>query len=96
MYHTMSRISIFCPLIIRSFFLIQEKTFQFSYPRKDFPVFLFKIRLSNFLIQDKNLTECMKEEKKAHTKTAPEFAVKNKNIFRFVNNSEDHHRELGL
>ena len=32
------------------------------------------------LIQDKNLTECMaekEEEKKAHTKTAPVYAVKN-------------------
>ena len=54
-----------------------DKTSQFPYPRKDFPGFLSKMRLSRFLIQDKNLTECMKEKKKAHTKTAPEFAVKN-------------------
>ena len=42
-------------------------------------IFLSKIRLSGFLIQDKNLTECMTEEKekKAHTKTARGFAVKN-------------------
>ena len=57
-----------------------DKTFWFSYPRWDFLVFLYKMRLSSFLIQDKNLTECMaeKEEKeKAHTKTAPVYAVKN-------------------
>ena len=38
------------------------------------------MRLSVFLIQDKNLTECTAKEKKAHTKTALEFVVKN-NIF---------------
>jgi hypothetical protein len=34
------------------------------------------MRLFGFLIQDKNLTECTEKEK-AHTKTAPDFAVKN-------------------
>ena len=55
-------------------------TFRFSYPKYNSLVFLSNIRLSGFLIQDKNLTECMakkKKKNKAHTKTAPEFAVNN-------------------
>ena len=35
-----------------SVLLMQDKTFQFSYPRCDFLVFLSKIRLFSFLIQD--------------------------------------------
>ena len=71
---------VFLSKIRLSRFLIQDKTFRFSYPRWDFLVFLSKMRLSSFLIQDKtfriliqdkNLTECiLKEEEKAHTKTA--------------------------
>ena len=37
--------------------------------------FLIQDKTFRILIQDKNLTECM-EEKKAHTKTAPVYAVK--------------------
>ena len=41
-------------------------------------------RLSGFLIQDKNLTECIVKEKKkknkAHIKITPEFAVKNNKL----------------
>ena len=39
--------------------------------------FLSKIRISDFLIQDKDLTEWTVKKKKAHTKTAPVYAVKN-------------------
>ena len=40
--------------------------------------FLIQDETFQILIQDKNLTECiLKEEKKAHTKTARDFAVKN-------------------
>ena len=67
---------VFKPKMRLSGFLIQDETFRFSYPRWDFPVFSSKIRLSGFLIQDETLTECMKKEKKAHTKTAPVYAVK--------------------
>jgi hypothetical protein len=39
--------------------------------------FLIQDKTFRILIQDKNLTECT-EKKKAHTKTARVFAVKNK------------------
>ena len=56
-------------------FLIKDKTL----------VFLSRIRLFGFLIQDKTsrfsylileIDDIMLKENKAHTKTAPEFAVK--------------------
>ena len=50
--------------------------------------FIVCMYISGFLIQDENLTECTakeKEENKAHTKTAPEFAVKNILGFGFTN-----------
>ena len=84
-------------------FLIQDKTFWFSYPRWDFLVFLSKMRLSGFLIQDKTFRILIqhktfqishprweideitaeKEKEKAHTKTAPVYAVK-KTLHRYT------------
>ena len=51
-------------------FLIEHENFQFSYPRSDFLVFLSKKRNWRNAWQNRR-------RKKAHTKTALEFAVKN-------------------